>query len=61
MVIVLEHGGLLIDMPGMRELGMLGVSEGNREAKPTVTAPLLDSTLEKTAFGAINRFKVGPR
>lgn len=25
---VLEHGGLLIDMPGMRELGMLAVSEG---------------------------------
>jgi len=25
---VLKHGGLLIDMPGMRELGMLGVSEG---------------------------------
>ncbi len=27
-LIMLEHGGLLIDMPGMRELGMLGVSEG---------------------------------
>ena len=27
-LIVLEHGGLPIDMPGMRELGMLGVSEG---------------------------------
>jgi ribosome biogenesis GTPase len=27
-LIVLEHGGLLIDMPGMRELGMIGVSEG---------------------------------
>lgn len=27
-LIVLEHGGLLIDMPGMRELGMLGFSEG---------------------------------
>jgi ribosome biogenesis GTPase len=27
-LIVLEHGGLLIDMPGMRELGMLGVGEG---------------------------------
>jgi len=27
-LIVLEHGGLLIDTPGMRELGMLGVSEG---------------------------------
>jgi ribosome biogenesis GTPase len=25
---VLAHGGLLIDMPGMRELGMMGVSEG---------------------------------
>jgi ribosome biogenesis GTPase len=27
-LIVLEHGGLLIDMPGMRELGMLGADEG---------------------------------
>jgi ribosome biogenesis GTPase len=27
-LIVLEHGGLLIDMPGMRELGMLGVGAG---------------------------------
>jgi ribosome biogenesis GTPase / thiamine phosphate phosphatase len=27
-LMVLEQGGLLIDMPGMRELGMLGVSEG---------------------------------
>jgi ribosome biogenesis GTPase len=27
-LIVLEHGGLLIDMPGMRELGMLGASAG---------------------------------
>jgi ribosome biogenesis GTPase len=27
-LIVLEHGGLLIDMPGMRELGMLGFTEG---------------------------------
>ncbi len=26
-LIVLEHGAQLIDMPGMRELGMLGVSE----------------------------------
>lgn len=26
-LIVLEHGALLIDMPGMRELGMLGVGE----------------------------------
>jgi ribosome biogenesis GTPase len=26
-LIVLEQGGLLIDMPGMRELGMLGVGE----------------------------------
>ena len=26
-LIVLENGGLLIDMPGMRELGMLGVGE----------------------------------
>jgi len=27
-LIVLEQGGLLIDMPGMRELGVLGASEG---------------------------------
>jgi len=27
-LIVLGHGGLLIDMPGMRELGMLGAGEG---------------------------------
>jgi ribosome biogenesis GTPase / thiamine phosphate phosphatase len=27
-LVVLESGALLIDMPGMRELGMLGVSEG---------------------------------
>ena len=27
-LIMLEHGGLLIDMPGMRELGMLGAGEG---------------------------------
>lgn len=27
-LIVLEHGGLLIDMPGMRELGLLGAGEG---------------------------------
>jgi ribosome biogenesis GTPase len=27
-LIALEHGGLLIDMPGMRELGMLGAGEG---------------------------------
>ena len=26
-LVVLEHGGLLIDMPGMREFGLLGVSE----------------------------------
>lgn len=30
-LIVLEQGGLLIDMPGMRELGMLGVGEGMEE------------------------------
>jgi ribosome biogenesis GTPase len=27
-IIALEHGGFLIDMPGMRELGVLGASEG---------------------------------
>ena len=31
-LIALEHGGFLIDMPGMRELGMLGVSEGIDES-----------------------------
>lgn len=31
-LIMLEHGGLLIDMPGMRELGMIGVSEGIDES-----------------------------
>jgi len=31
-LIVLEGGPLLIDMPGMRELGMLGVSEGLDDA-----------------------------
>jgi ribosome biogenesis GTPase len=31
-LIVLESGALLIDMPGMRELGMLGVSEGLDDA-----------------------------
>ena len=30
-LIALEHGGLLIDMPGMRELGMLGADEGIAE------------------------------
>lgn len=30
-LIVLESGGLLIDMPGMRELGMLGAGEGIEE------------------------------
>ncbi len=31
-LIVLEGGALLIDMPGMRELGMLGVGEGLDDA-----------------------------
>jgi len=31
-LIVLEQGGLLIDMPGMRELGMLGVGEEIEES-----------------------------
>jgi len=31
-LVMLEHGGLLIDMPGMRELGMLGVGEGIDES-----------------------------
>jgi ribosome biogenesis GTPase len=31
-LVVLEGGALLVDMPGMRELGMLGVSEGLDDA-----------------------------
>lgn len=31
-LIVLEHGALLIDMPGMRELGMLGAGEAIAES-----------------------------
>jgi ribosome biogenesis GTPase len=31
-LVVLDGGALLIDMPGMRELGMLGVSEGLEDA-----------------------------
>lgn len=31
-LIVLRSGGFLVDMPGMRELGMLGVSEGIEES-----------------------------
>jgi ribosome biogenesis GTPase len=30
-LIVLEHGGLLIDTPGMREMGMLGTQDGISE------------------------------
>lgn len=37
-LIVLEHGGLLIDMPGMRELGMLGVSEGINDSFSDIQA-----------------------
>lgn len=37
-LIVLGHGGLLIDMPGMRELGMLGVSEGIEESFADIQA-----------------------
>lgn len=37
-LITLEHGGLLIDMPGMRELGMLGVSEGIDESFADILA-----------------------
>ncbi len=37
-LIVLEHGGLLIDMPGMRELGMLGAGEGIEEAFAHISA-----------------------
>jgi len=37
-LIVLEHGGLLIDMPGMRELGMLGATEGIGETFADINA-----------------------
>ena len=37
-LIVLEHGGLLIDMPGMRELGMLGAGEGIEETFARISA-----------------------
>lgn len=39
-LIVLENGGLLIDMPGMRELGMLGVSEGIDDSFADIQAQL---------------------
>lgn len=37
-LIVLRDGGLLIDMPGMRELGMLGASEGIEETFSDISA-----------------------
>jgi ribosome biogenesis GTPase len=37
-LIVLEHGGVLIDMPGMRELGMLGAQEGIGETFADISA-----------------------
>jgi ribosome biogenesis GTPase / thiamine phosphate phosphatase len=37
-LIVLEHGGLLIDMPGMRELGMLGAGDGIEETFADISA-----------------------
>jgi ribosome biogenesis GTPase len=37
-LIVLEHGGLLIDMPGMRELGMLGAGEGIEDTFGQISA-----------------------
>lgn len=37
-LVVLEHGGLLIDMPGMRELGMLGAQEGIGETFADINA-----------------------
>lgn len=37
-LIVLEQGGLLIDMPGMRELGMLGAGEGIEETFADISA-----------------------
>jgi ribosome biogenesis GTPase / thiamine phosphate phosphatase len=37
-LVVLERGGLLIDMPGMRELGMLGAQEGISETFADINA-----------------------
>jgi ribosome biogenesis GTPase len=37
-LIVLEHGGLLIDTPGMREMGMLGAQEGIGETFADINA-----------------------
>ncbi len=37
-LIALEQGGLLIDMPGMRELGMLGAGEGIEETFAHISA-----------------------
>lgn len=37
-LIVLEDGAFLIDMPGMRELGMLGVSEGINDSFADIQA-----------------------
>jgi ribosome biogenesis GTPase len=37
-LIVLEHGGLLIDMPGMRELGVLGAGAGIGETFADINA-----------------------
>ncbi len=37
-LIVLEHGGLLIDTPGMREMGMLGAQEGIGETFANIDA-----------------------
>lgn len=35
-LVVLEGGGLLIDLPGMRELGLLGAGEGLDESFPEI-------------------------
>jgi ribosome biogenesis GTPase len=37
-LIVLEHGGLLIDTPGMREMGMLGAQQGIAEIFADINA-----------------------
>lgn len=41
-LIVLEDGGMLIDMPGMRELGLLGAGEGIDETFADIEALALD-------------------
>jgi ribosome biogenesis GTPase len=51
-LVVLEGGGLLIDMPGMRELGMLGMSEGLDETFADIGAAAANCRFADCAHGA---------